>query len=167
MSLQKLRENKTESLEQLVVIGIAHDSNQTKVNLSNFPTNPGAMADLFRRLSARAVVVDVIVQSMNAQGQDLCFTVAEADAPLVEEVLRELDAARGRAFIQKNLAKVSIVGVGMQHYHGVAAKMFETLAELGIKIELISTSEIKISALIDRNQMERAVQGLHRAFELE
>ena len=155
--------------KDMVVIGVAHDTNVAKVALLNVPDRPGVAYKIFSRLAEEGINVDMIVQtSKERQVTDMVFSVNSDDAPLArtitEELSRELDA--GDVLVDDTLAKVSIVGAGMVSNPGVAARMFEALAEENINIEVISTSEIKVSCLIAAEHVERAVQALHAKFGL-
>jgi aspartate kinase len=159
-------------MEQVVVAGVAADAGQVKFTLQNVPDRPGAAAAVFGALSDAAVVVDVIVQDVSADGKlTVSFTVGKGDHLTARRTLESLGAPGSKLaglVVRETpeLAKVSIVGVGMQHHPGVASKMFRLLAEAGINIELITTSEIKVSCLIAGAEMKRAVECLHRGFEL-
>lgn len=162
-----------ERLEQVVVAGVAADPGQVKFTLQNLVDGPGVAARIFGALSEASVVVDVIVQDIPSSGMlTVSFTVGKGDYLNAKKVLAELRSA-GASFEKmtllekQDLAKVSVVGVGMQHHPGVASRMFSLLAHEGISIQLITTSEIKISCLIDGALLNRAVQCLHRGFELE
>jgi len=160
------------ALEQVVVAGVAADGAQVKFTLQNLPDRPGMAARVFGALSKAAIVVDVIVQDVSASGMlTMSFTVGQTDALKSQQVLEELKRAdatiAGLTVVEETgLAKVSIVGVGMQHHPGVASKMFELLAQAGINIKLITTSEIKVSCLIDGAFAQKAVECLHQGFEL-
>ncbi|MBI4319224.1 MAG: aspartate kinase [Chloroflexi bacterium] len=152
------------------VRGIAHDTNVAKITVIGVPDQPGIAATIFEPLSNASISVDTIVQNAGLDGTtDLSFTVAEGDLTkslrLIETIANDVNA-RGTASSAK-LAKVSIVGTGIQHAPGYAARMFRTLAENGINIEMITTSEIRITCLIDEEKVDEAVRALHRAFELE
>ncbi len=152
------------------VRGVAHETEVAKITVLDVPDKPGVAAAVFEPLSEHAVSVDVIVQNVSSHGRtDLTFTVAERDLRqalgLVEKVSKEVGA---KGVSQAGgLAKVSIVGTGMLGTPGVAARMFRTLAQERINIEMISTSEIRITCLIDRLEAERAVRALHAAYELD
>ncbi len=158
-------------MEQVVVAGVAADAGQVKFTLQNIVDGPGVAARIFGALSRAAVVVDVIVQDVPANGQlTVSFTVGLGDHLKARQVLEELGRSEFRnmrVVEHPDLAKVSIVGVGMQHHPGVAARMFQLLADAGINIQLITTSEIKVSCLIAGGEMKKAVERLHRGFELE
>jgi len=157
-------------MEQVVVAGVAADAAQVKLTLQNIEDQPGIAAKIFGALSSAAIVVDVIVQDVPSNGLlTVSFTVGRADHLKARQVLEELrkrSLPQMRIVEEAELAKVSIVGVGMQHHPGVASKMFGLLAEAGINIKLITTSEIKVSCLIAESEMRRAVQRLHQGFEL-
>lgn len=158
------------SMEQVVVAGVAADASQVKLTLQNIPERAGVAAKIFGALSRSAIVVDVIVQDVPSNGMlTVSFTVGKTDYLKAKQVLEELRSSEFREMRiveEQDLAKVSIVGVGMQHHPGVASKMFALLAEAGISIKLITTSEIKVSCLIAGSEMKRAVECLHRGFEL-
>ena len=160
-----------QAMENVVVAGVAADAAQVKLTLQNISDRPGLAARIFGALSKAAIVVDVIVQDVPSNGLiTVSFTVGKGDHLKARQVLEELQRAdefREMRIVEKPaLAKVSIVGVGMQNHPGVASKMFSLLAEAGINIQLITTSEIKVSCLIDDAEMKRAVECLHRGFEL-
>ncbi|MEW6058170.1 MAG: aspartate kinase [Bdellovibrionota bacterium] len=160
-------------MEQVVVSGIAADLNDAILTVSNLSDQPGLAYEIFSPLAQSTVVVDVIVQARAAnaeEGLSLSFTVPKTDLPKAKEILEEKFRSRfPRMQIQSetNAAKVSIVGAGMRHHPGVAAKMFGVLAAAGINIKLISTSEIKVTVLVDASKAQEAVQRLHEAFELD
>ncbi|MFE8599330.1 aspartate kinase [Archangium violaceum] len=158
------------SMENVVVNGIAYDKNEAKLAISGVPDVPGVAARIFGALDAQNIVVDLIVQTASREGKtDLSFTVGKTDLvkakEVVERVAREVNA--GSVETDGDVAKVSIVGVGMRNHSGVAAKMFQILAAEGINIQLISTSEIKVSCLIQSKYTELAVRALHTAFGLD
>ncbi|KFA88219.1 aspartate kinase [Archangium violaceum] len=158
------------SMENVVVSGIAYDKNEAKLAISGVPDVPGVAARIFGALDAQNIVVDLIVQTASREGKtDLSFTVGKTDLvkakEVVERVAREVNA--GSVETDGDVAKVSIVGVGMRNHSGVAARMFQILAAEGINIQLISTSEIKVSCLIQSKYTELAVRALHTAFGLD
>lgn len=159
-------------LENIVVSGIACDLNDTKITVSNLRDVAGVAQKLFNPLAQHAIVVDVIVQSASDAGSpvSVSFTVPKTEAAKAVEVVES--SLRGmfpemKITTENNLAKVSVVGEGMRHHPGVAAKMFDVLAENNISIRLISTSEIKITVLVDVEQHKLAVNKLHTAFGLD
>ncbi|MBI3803251.1 MAG: aspartate kinase [Nitrospirae bacterium] len=158
-----------QEMEQEVVSGVTYDKNQAKVTLLGVPDRPGIASKIFGTLARENTVVDMIIQNIGQGGMtDISFTVPKADARRAKENLTKLAEEMGVQEIQltENIAKVSIVGVGMRSHSGVAAKMFSSLAAEGINIMMISTSEIKISCVIDSKYTELAVRTLHDVFEL-
>ena len=152
------------------VRGIAHDVNVGKISIVGVPDRPGLAAAIFEPLAEAGVSVDVIVQNMSIEGMtDLSFTVARGDLAkalrIIEPVAKEIGAKQ--VFSSDNQGKVSIVGAGIQSAPGIAAAMFRALCEAGINIEMISTSEIRITCIVDRERVRDAVQKLHAAFELD
>ena len=156
-------------MEQLVVSGVTVQKDEAKVTLCDVPDRPGIAATIFTRISDANVNVDMIVQNVSRTGlTDVSFTVARSDLRKVlqsaRRVAREVKA--GRVIHDDGIAKVSVVGLGMRSHSGIAAKMFKTLARESINIGMISTSEIKISCIIRKDQAVKAVRALHDAFEL-
>lgn len=157
----------TDEMERVIFRGIASDRNQAKVTLLGVPDRPGVAASIFKALTGADVNVDMIVQNMSEEGRtDLSFTVPLDELKKAERVLEPLTARVHAAgfHVDDQIAKVSIVGVGMKSHSGVAYKMFDVLAENRINIEMISTSEIKISVVIREKDSARAVRALHAAF---
>ncbi len=157
-------------MEREVLSGITYDRDQVKITVVHIPDRPGIAANLFLPLSERHISVDMIIQNASSQGfTDLTFTVAKKDMKtaqkIVEATAKEIGAKKVE--VDDDVAKVSIIGVGMLSHSGVAAKMFKTMADEGINIMMISTSEIKISCVIQRKYTELAVMVLHDAFHLE
>jgi aspartate kinase len=157
-------------MEKVVITGVIHDKNQTRITLMAVPDRPGIAAKIFNAVAGVNINVDMIVQNISSDDNatDLSFTVSKADEnkafDITEKVAEEL-GSKGVS-INSAVAKVSIVGVGMQSHFGVAAQMFETLSKEGINIMMISTSEIKISCIVDVKQAEAAVKALHDSFDL-
>ncbi len=160
-----------EGMEEVVVSGIAYDKNQVKLTVKDVPDQPGIAARLFSTIAEANINVDMIVQNVSVDGAhaDISFTVPKTDLPLALDVSEKIARDLGVAGVDvgEGIAKVSIVGVGMRSHSGVAAKMFSTLAGHGINIIMISTSEIKVSCVIDGKFTELAVRVLHDAFGLE
>lgn len=157
-------------MEQMIIRGIAADKNQAKATLLGVPDTPGVAARIFKALAAANINVDMIVQNVSAAGvTDVSFTVAKDDIGktqrVIEPLVKQIRAA-GLSF-DGDIAKVSLVGVGMKSHSGVAYKMFEVLAAHRINIEMISTSEIKISVAIRAGGADEAVRALHAAFGME
>ncbi|MHB8481421.1 MAG: aspartate kinase [Nitrospiria bacterium] len=157
------------SMEQVVVSGIAFDKNQSKITMTGVPDRPGIASKIFGDIATANIVVDMIIQNVSQEGlTDISFTVPRGDLKeaslIVSKIAKEIGA--GELQTQENIAKVSIVGVGMRSHSGVASQMFSTLASEGINIMMISTSEIKISCVIDSKYTELAVRALHEVFNL-
>jgi len=158
-----------EIMERRVVTGIAYSQNEARVTLISVENAPGVAAKIFSPLAAAEVNVDMIVQNVSEDGKrtDMSFTVPKGDLDKAVKALEKAKVKCGKIISDAKVAKVSVIGIGMQSHAGVAQKMFETLAAKGINILVISTSEIKISVLIDAEYMELAVRALHAAYELE
>jgi aspartate kinase len=158
----------TRSMEDVVVRGVALDKNQAKITLVAVPDKPGEAARIFNALSDAAISVDMIVQNVShgTKATDLSFTVDKPDLAKAKKVIDDLKKEVGFADVlaDENIGKLSIVGVGMRSHSGVAAKMFDTLAKAGVNIAMISTSEIKISVVIELAKGEEAVRVLHKTF---
>lgn len=158
------------SMEDVVVRGVSVDKDQAKVTLSRVPDKPGVAARLFRDLAGASINIDMIIQNTSEQGlTDLSFTVPQEDIVKTRQVIQKAARAVGvqAVRVDEDIAKVSIVGVGMRGHSGVAFQMFETLAARNINIEMISTSEIKISVVIRKALADQAMLALHRAFKLD
>ncbi len=159
------------SMEAPEVVGLALDRNEAKVTLTNVPDTPGIAAMVFNRLAQAGVVVDMIIQNASRDGTtDLTFTVPENDLDRSVEELESLDFPRSEALqIIKDpeICKLSIVGVGMRSHSGVAAKAFEIMAAEGINIQMVSTSEIKVSVVVQERYGELALRALHAGFGLD
>jgi aspartate kinase len=156
-------------MEAAVVTGVTHDRNQAKISILRVPDRPGIAARVFGAVAERSIVVDMIVQNISRDGYtDISFTLPRGDharaASALEEVAREV-GAEGTLY-QERVAKVSIIGVGMRSHSGVAARMFAALSREAINIQMISTSEIAVSCVIEDKYAELAVRALHDAFEL-
>ncbi len=159
-----------EIVEKALVAGIAYSRDEAKITIRRVPDRPGIAAAIFGPLAGAAINVDMIVQNVAADGTtDMTFTVPKADLPRAEATLAGIKDAIGYAEItaDRDVAKVSVVGVGMRSHAGVASTMFRTLAEKGINIQVISTSEIKVSVLIGAEYIELAVRALHTAYGLD
>lgn len=156
-------------MEHVVVSAVAFDRNEAKISLLGVPDIPGRASRVFTALSEREIVVDMIIQNASQDGRtDLTFTVPKGDLEQAAQTIRELepDLEFTGLRLDRDIAKVSIVGVGMRGHSGVAARMFQCLASAGVNIEMISTSEIKISCVINAKYTELAVRELHDAFGL-
>ncbi len=157
-------------MENVVVSGVAYDKNQAKITIVDVPDRPGVAAKLFDVVASSNIVVDMIVQNVSSDGKsaDISFTVPKTESRHAVEVTGKIAKEVGakRVDLREDISKVSVVGVGMRTHSGVAAKMFQTLAGHGINIVMISTSEIKVSCVIDLKFTELAVRVLHDAFGL-
>jgi len=160
-----------EIVEKELVSGIAYSRDETKVTLTRVPDQPGVAASIFGPLAEASVNVDMIVQNVSEDGRftDLTFTVSHTDLERAREVLNAAQPKLGfeRLSDDPAVVKVSVIGVGMRSHAGIAQKMFQTLAEEGINIQVISTSEIKISVLIAEKYTELALRALHTAYGLD
>jgi aspartate kinase len=158
-------------MEQVVVSGVTYDTNQARIEIARVPDRPGIAATFFDAISKSNIQVDMIIQTSSLEEglANMAFTISKDDFPtslkIAQSVAKELEAKE--VIAEDEMAKVSIVGVGMRSHSGVASKMFSTLAKEGINIKMISTSEIKISCIIDAKYTELAVRSLHNAFELD
>ncbi|WP_164019526.1 aspartate kinase [Pyxidicoccus trucidator] len=158
------------SMEDVLVRGVAYDRNEAKITVCGVPDVPGAAAKIFGALDEKHIVVDLIVQNPARDGRtDLTFTVGKTDFAKAQDVVKGVAQDIQAAGIETddNVAKVSIVGVGMRNHSGVAARMFQALSSEGINIQMISTSEIKVSCVIHAKYTELAVRALHTAFGLD
>ena len=158
-----------EGMEQAIISGVTNDTSEAKVTIARVPDRPGIAAHVFRALADEAVNVDMIVQNVSTEGHtDISFTVPKEDLArarkVVEAVVHEVDAS-GFTY-DDEIGRVSLVGAGMKTHPGVAAQMFETLSDAGVNIEMISTSSIRISCVVQERDVERAVRALHDAFAL-
>ncbi len=154
-------------MEKSHVSGVAKDKNVARIALVGLADQPGIAFKIFSLLAQKGINVDIILQSIGRDNsKDISFTVAQTDAQAARELMEERRDAIGCRSVEVNeqVAKVSIVGAGMAHNAGVACKMFEALYSAGININMISTSEIKVSVLVDERDADRAVQAIHDRF---
>jgi aspartate kinase len=164
-----IREEDEELLEKAIISGVTHDISEAKLTLIGVPDRPGVAARVFRALADAGVNIDMIVQNVSSQGlTDISFTLPKSDLAVAEPILeagcKDVDAAGWTR--DSDVAKVSLIGAGMRSHPGVAADMFEALADAGINIEIISTSSIRISCVVRATDVERAVQAVHDKFQL-
>jgi aspartate kinase len=158
------------SMEQVVVSGVTYNKNESKITVSRVPDKPGVASRLFAALADANIVIDMIVQNVGHDNfTDITFTTGKADAKKAQKTMQELSDAVGAqgVILDEKIAKVSIVGLGMRSHAGIASKMFSLLSNEGINIEMISTSEIKISCVIEEKYGELAVRVLHTGFGLD
>ena len=156
-------------LEKAIVSGVTHDASEAKATIVAVPDSPGIAARVFRALADAGVNIDMIVQNVSANGTtDISFTLPKSDLAVAGPILDRLTAEIGASSVDLDdeVAKVSLVGAGMKSHPGVAADMFEALAEAGINIEIISTSSIRVSCVVRATEVERAVQAVHEKFRL-
>jgi aspartate kinase len=158
-----------EAMEQAIISGVTHDTSEAKITLAHVPDRPGVAAKVFRALADEAVNVDMIVQNVSTEGHtDISFTLPKEDLAraqkVMEQIIDDVDAS-GFSF-DEHIGRVSLVGAGMKTHPGVAATMFEVLAQENVNIEMISTSSIRISCVVQENDVQKAVRALHDAFEL-
>jgi aspartate kinase len=161
---------KEETMEQAVVRGIAHDDSEAKLTVYRVPDTPGVAASLFEPLADAGVNVDMIVQNVSHDGfTDISFTVPLRMLEVAEREARSIAEAvnAGGVSVDRGIAKVTVVGIGMKTESGIAARMFRILADTGINIQMISTSPIRISCVVDGDNGAEAVRALHAGLELE
>ncbi len=161
--------NETHDMESVVVTAISHDKNEAKITVIHVSDTPGIAHSIFAPLAEAEIVVDMIIQSASTEGYtDMSFTVPRADYKRAMQILQNLVKQKKATFVvgDDKIAKVSVVGVGMRTHSGVAATMFKVLAKSGINIQMISTSEIKISVVVSEKDMKKAVEVLHKEFRL-
>ncbi|MGE5514650.1 MAG: aspartate kinase [Bacteroidota bacterium] len=158
-----------EIVEKELVSGIAYSRDEAKITLVKVPDRPGVAASIFGPLAESAINVDMIVQNVSEDGKstDLTFTVGKSDLDRTKQVIEAANLGYERLTADANVVKVSVIGVGMRSHAGIAQKMFQTLAAEGINIQVISTSEIKISVLIEEKYTELALRALHTAYGLD
>jgi aspartate kinase len=164
-----LIDKEQESLENAVIAGITHTNNDSKITIRKVPDVPGIAAKILSPISNAGIEIDVIVQNVAAdKTTDFTFTVKSENSENAEKILKDISTEMGGGEIEsaREISKVSVVGVGMKSHAGVAAKMFQALADRDINIDMISTSEIKISVVVSRDSAKDAVKALHDAFDL-
>lgn len=157
----------TAKMEKMLISGVAKDTNVARISVTNIPDRPGLAFKMFSKLSAKDINVDIILQSIGRDNtKDITFTVAKEKGKQAVEILKDYSVAigAGEVLYDENVAKISIVGAGMETHAGVASKMFEALYDNQINIQMISTSEIKVSVLINIDDADRAVSSIHAKF---
>ena len=155
-------------LEKAIISGVTHDTSEAKVSVIGVPDRPGIAATVFRALADAGVNIDMIVQNVAQDGDaTISFTLPKTDLPVAEPILDALAVELGARRVERDpdVAKVSLIGAGMKSHPGVAADMFDALAEAGINMEIISTSSIRVSCVIRASEVERAVQAVHARFQ--
>jgi aspartate kinase len=164
-----IREEENLVLEKAIISGVTHDTSEAKATVLSVPDQPGVAARVFRALADAGVNIDMIVQNVSAAGAtDISFTLPKTDLPSAEPILEMLakEIGAGGVAYDAEVAKVSLVGAGMKSHPGVAADMFEALADAGINIEIISTSSIRVSCVVRAAEVERAVRAVHERFRI-
>ncbi len=162
--------NDDAGMESLVVSAVTHDKNEARITLKKVPDQPGIAAKIFTPIAEAGIVVDMIIQNTREEGDtDLTFTVPKSDYARALELEKKIAAEIGaeQVYGDKNIAKISVIGMGMKNHSGVASTMFNTLARENINIHMITTSEIRISCVVDEKYAELAVRVLHSAFGLD
>ena len=160
----------TEKMEEIAVRGITCNKNEAKITICSVPDKPGIAAKIFEEISKQGINVDTIVQNVpHDKLSDISFTVPKGD---LNKAIKATSAignkiGAGEVLEDRNIARVSLVGSGMRSHSGIAAKMFSTLADNQINIEMITTSEISVSCIITQDSADKAVKALHKAFKLE
>jgi aspartate kinase len=157
-------------MEKAIISGVTQDLTEAKVTVVGVPDKPGIAARLFRALADEAVNVDMIEQNVSLHGvTDISFTLPKADLTAARRVTQGLAGEIGatEVFADSDIGRISLIGAGMKTHPGVAATMFEALADEGVNIEMISTSSIRISCVVRGSDVERAVRALHDRFQLE
>jgi aspartate kinase len=159
----------SKAMENVVLRGVSLEKNQAKVTIAGVPDQPGVAAKVFSALATAQLNIDMIVQNVSANGTtDITFTLNKDDVAkarkIIDLLVKELGAAEVRA--QEGISKLSVVGIGMRSHSGVAATLFRALSEVGVNVQMISTSEIKISVVIDEVLGQKAAQAVHEAFGL-
>jgi len=155
-----------EIMENALVTAVTHDANTFVFVLHPVPAGTGFLGDLFEKLAAKGVIVDIITQSDTGSGQRLAFSVTKEDVPLTRQVLKDFLPTTVGIETMEGMAKISVVGVGMRNHPGVAATFFKTLAAENVPVLLVTTSEIKISAVIDNAHLQKAANRLAGVFSL-
>jgi aspartate kinase len=156
-------------MEQAIISGVTHDTSEAKLTIRDVPDRPGVAAEVFGGLATENVNVDMIIQNVSEAGTtDISFTVPREDLARAKRATETIcGALEARSWaVDESVAKISLVGAGMKTHPGIAAKMFDILATAGVNIDMISTSSIRISAVISEGQVEEAVRALHAGFEL-
>lgn len=161
----------TPGMESVVVRGVSLERNQAKVTIDDVPDRPGVSASVFGALAQAGIIIDMIVQNVATDGlTDISFTLSGADLPRAEKTLAPVLAELGEKVAmrtQSGIAKLSVVGIGMRSHSAVASRMFSALAEQGINIQMISTSEIKVAVIVEEAEIERSARAVHTAFGLD
>ena len=158
-------------MEQAIITGVAHDRSEAKITVVGVPDKPGQAARIFRAVATAEINIDMIVQNVSVAATartDISFTLPKTDGPAGMAALQRVQAEVGfdSLLYDDHVGKVSLIGAGMRSHPGVSARFFGALADAGVNVELISTSEIRISVLVRDTDLDMAVQAVHEAFEL-
>jgi aspartate kinase len=159
-----------ETMEQAIISGVTHDTSEAKITVRDVPDHPGVAATVFGELADSNVNVDMIIQNVSEEGMsDISFTAPKTDLVRARQALDAIVSKTGARewTVDEDVAKISLVGAGMKTHPGIAARMFRTLADANVNLDMISTSPIRISCVIDARSVEAAVRALHTAFELD
>jgi aspartate kinase len=158
-----------EGMEEAIISGVTHNEKEVVFTLTGIPDVPGAAATVFDAVAKHGVNVDTILQNVVHGVAELSFSVPTEDVPAARVEIEDAQGSLGEMQVEEdhNLGKVSLIGAGMRSHPGIAAKMFRTLADLDINLRMIATSPIKVSCMVQKSEVPRAVQALHAAFELE
>ena len=154
-------------LENPVVSSVTHDPSTIVLTLYPVPEGSGFLADFFGRLAEKGIVVDIITQSHGDQGQRLNFSVPEEDFAQTELILKSFLGDLKKVNVMKDVSKVSVIGVGMKNHPGVAARFFQVMKNKKVDVHLVTTSDIKISAVIDKSNLKTVAESLHTEFALD
>jgi aspartate kinase len=158
-------------LEQALITGVAHDRSEAKITIVGVPDEPGVAAKIFETVANAEINIDMIVQNVSTEGTgrtDISFTLPKADGPLAMAALNKIsEATKFKSLLyDDHIGKVSLIGAGMRSHPGVAAKFFAALGQAGVNIEMISTSEIRVSIICRDTDLDTAVRAVHDAFDL-
>ncbi len=156
-----------DAMENPLVSSVTHDASTAVIKIFPIPMGTGFKSKLFQMLAEKGIVVDIITQSHNEEGQRLAFSVSEEDVLLAKKIVDEMVSKGTRVDVIREMAKISTIGVGMRNHPGVAARFFKVLDQNTIQVHLVTTSEIKISAVIEKESLSTAAEALHREFDLD
>jgi aspartate kinase len=163
----KSPQSEVAAMEAPVVSAITHDAKIVVLGAEPAPNGVDFLTRLFKELSNREVVVDIIAQAQGARGQRIAFSISDEDLAEGQLILKQIVPPTSEILVLKDVAKVSIVGVGMRSHPGVAARFFDVLSKKGIELHMVTTSDIKMSGVIPRQRLEEAVRELHAEFKLD
>ena len=155
-----------EAMENPIVSSVTHETSTSVITSMPIAKGADVLSELFQELSSRGIVIDIISQADLPEGQRLAFSIPDEDREIARKIA-ETKFPKAKVNVMDQVAKLSIIGVGMRNHPGVAAKFFKTLSHIGVSCHLVTTSEIKISAVIDREKLATAAQALHTAFDLD